>query len=92
MALIIQQPRLTGARLGHYGHDLPVATRRERQRAVYLAQFALAADEGRQPTSRRQLEVAAQRPGACHIVNDDGIGDSLDRGRSQGAQFKVTLD
>ncbi len=65
---------------------------RQFQRALQLGHFALAPDELRQPTPLCQLEMAAQRPDANHLVDAERLAYPFDFPRAQIAQFEVALD
>jgi hypothetical protein len=89
---LINQPGLAGTRVSHHRNDLPMTVGRLRECALQLLKVALAADEFRQPAPRREIEMAAQRPGYDDFVNVDRFGDSFKFGWSQSAQLEVAID
>jgi hypothetical protein len=59
---LVEQPRLSGARLSHHGDKLPLPGSRAFKRALHLLKLEIAADELRQPAPRGKLEMPTERP------------------------------
>jgi hypothetical protein len=80
---LIEQPRLTHARLAHHRDHLTVTVFGELLGTAELFQLGVTPNELRQSAPSDGLQAGPRRAGFCYLVNLYSVGQSLDRHRAQ---------
>jgi len=78
-----EEARLAHARLPDHGDHLAVAQARPVEGAAELLQLRGAADEAREPPSRRGLQTGAGGAGSHQLEHLDRLAEALDRHRAE---------